>query len=181
MSGLLSHEPVITARTAQPYVAIRRSVTMQTMDQIADRIPDVLAWVGERGIVPAGPPFLRYLVIDMARGLDVEAGVPVDVPVEGDGSVIAGVLPGGRYVTLAQVGHPDALEQVTGDLLAWAARQGLVWDSEPTPEGERWGCRVEHYLTDPRDEPDMGRWTTELTFRLADGDASDEVVPPGGR
>jgi hypothetical protein len=42
-----------------------------------------------------------------------------------------------------------------------------VWDSEPSPDGERWGCRLESYLTDPRTEPDMHRWTVELAVRLA--------------
>ncbi len=84
------------------------------------------------------------------------------------GEVVAGVLPAGRDVTLAQVGHPDALVDVTAGLLAWARRQGLAWDVQRTPHGDRWGCRMESYLTDPRDEPDLHRWTAELAFRLAD-------------
>jgi hypothetical protein len=33
--------------------------------------------------------------------------------------------------------------------------------------GERWGGRLEIYLTDPSQEPDMSRWQTQLAFRLA--------------
>jgi hypothetical protein len=55
----------------------------------------------------------------------------------------------------------------TGDLLAWAERQGLTWDTTPTPDGERWGCRLEEYLSDPDEEPDMTKWETVLAFRLA--------------
>jgi hypothetical protein len=40
----------------------------------------------------------------------------------------------------------------------------LVWDSAPVPTGERWGCRLETYLTD---SPDMDTSDTELAFRLA--------------
>lgn len=29
-------------------------------------------------------------------------------------------------------------------------------------------CRLEIYHTDPRDEPDMTKWETQLTFRIAD-------------
>src|SRR5215831_15721980 len=36
--------------------------------------------------------------------------------------------------------------------------------------GERWGCRLEIYHTDPAVEPDMNSWVTELAFRLADRD-----------
>ena len=174
MSRLLTHEPVVVTRATQHCVAVRRRVTMQTFDEVVDRIPEILGWLAARGVAPAGPPFLRYLGIDMARELEVEAGVPVAdvVPVDDDadvdGELRAGVLPAGRYVTLAQVGHPDALVEVTAELLEWGDRQGLVWDSEPSSDGERWGCRLESYLTDPREEPDMNRWTVELAFRLAD-------------
>ncbi len=171
MTPLLTHEPVVVTREAQHCVAVRRCVTMQTFDEVVDRIPEILGRLAERGVAPAGPPFLRYLVIDMARELEVEAGVPVADTVEieaDDGDLQAGVLPAGRYVTLAQHGHPDALEGVTAELLVWADGQGLVWDSAPTPQGDRWGCRLECYLTDPREEPDMDRWTVELAFRLAD-------------
>ena len=37
-----------------------------------------------------------------------------------------------------------------------------------TPAGERWTSRLEWYLTDPAQEPDMTKWQTELAFRLAD-------------
>src|SRR5687767_11212199 len=107
----------IEERTAQPYVTIRRTITMQTFPEIADRMPGLFEWLAERGIAPAGPPFFRYLVIDMERELDVEAGVPVAAPVDGDGEVLAGVLPAGRYAATTHVGHPDELIAVTGALL----------------------------------------------------------------
>jgi effector-binding domain-containing protein len=74
-------------------------------------------------------------------------------------------------VTTMHVGHPDELFSATTDLLAWAEEQGLTWDMSETPDGERWGSRLEWYLTDPADEPDMAKWETELAFRLADASA----------
>jgi hypothetical protein len=65
----------------------------------------------------------RYLVIDMARELEVDAGVPVAEPVEGDGSIVSAVLPA-----------------------------GLSWDMAPADGGERWGGRLEFYLTDPGED-----------------------------
>ena len=38
----------------------------------------------------------------------------------------------------------------------------------PSADGDRWGARLEFYLTDPREEPDMSKWQTQLAFRLAD-------------
>ena len=107
-------------------------------------------------------------MIDMAGKLEIEAGVPVAAAVAGDDRVISGVLPAGRYATLTHVGHPSELVAATGALLDWAAEQGLTWDMTPGASGERWGCRLESYLTDPRQEPDMSKWVTQLAFRLAD-------------
>jgi effector-binding domain-containing protein len=119
-------------------------------------------------VPPAGAPFFRYTVIDMARELQVDVGVPVAAPVDGDDRVAAGALPAGRYATLTHVGHPSELVGVTKALLEWAPRQGLAWDMSPGPDGERWGGRAEFYLTNPAEEPDMSKWVTQLAFRLAD-------------
>jgi DNA gyrase inhibitor GyrI len=142
---------------------------MQTISEIADRIPDVFAWLGARGIEPVGAPFLRYHVIDMERELEIEAGVPVAATVDPARGVISGVLPAGRYAIVTHVGHPDELVDVTGRLLRWAEQKGLRWDVRDSGRGEVWGCRLESYLTDPAEVPDMHRWETELAFRLADG------------
>ncbi|MEO3750629.1 GyrI-like domain-containing protein [Streptomyces sp. B6B3] len=170
-----SSTPTVVERPEQPYVGIRSYVTMETIADIADRMPELFAWLGARGITPVGAPFFRYHVIDMERRLDVSVGVPVAAPPPGpatgpgpEGDVAAGVLPGGRYATVAHTGHPDDLLQVTADLLAWADERGLSWDARDTPEGEAWGCRLEEYLTDPAEQPDMSRWDMVLAFRLAD-------------
>jgi effector-binding domain-containing protein len=167
MTVELQHEPTVVEHAAQPYVGVTGAVTMTTFAQIADRFPDVFGWLGSRRIGVAGPPFFRYLVIDMERELIVEAGVPVATPVEGDGDVHAGVLPAGRYATVTHKGHPAELVEVTGALLAWADAQGLVWDRSESPDGERWGCRLEVLLTDPAEVPDMREWITQLVFKLA--------------
>jgi effector-binding domain-containing protein len=160
-------KPQIVERVEQPYVAIRGSVTMRTIPKIADRFPEVFGWLADNAIAPVDAPFFKYNLIDMDQRLDMEAGVPIDAVVTGDGDVFAGVLPAGRYVTVSHVGHPSELVGVTADLLDWAATQGLVWDRAGTDNGERWGCRLELLLTDPSVEPDMSKWETRLMFRLA--------------
>ena len=158
----------VTERAAQPYVAISGQVTMATIGSVADRIPEIFGWLGARGIAPAGPPFLRYNVIDMERQLEIEAGVPVAAAVAGDGHVNAGALPAGRYAALLHVGAPPTLVAATAALLGWAAERDLTWDMSQTDAGERWGCRLEIYLTDPAEQPDVTKWETQLAFRLAD-------------
>ncbi len=162
----MSSEPIIVDRPAQPYVAVRGLITMETFHLIADRFPEVFGWLAKRGIEPSGAPFFKYNVIDMANELELEAGVPVAAAVEGDGEVFGGELPAGRYVTLTHLGHPQELVEVTGGLLAWAAERGIEWDSAPSDRGERWTARLEFELTDPAVEPDMNKWETQLAFKI---------------
>src|SRR5262245_3972300 len=109
MTTTLPVEPTVEVRPAQPYVAILRLVTMQTMNESADRLPEVFGWLAAHGVEPAGAPFLKYNVIDMEHRLEVEAGVPVGAaPMAGD-QVLVGVLPAGRYAAVTHVGSPDEL------------------------------------------------------------------------
>lgn len=164
----MSAVPEIATRAEQPYVAVRARVTMAELGGLGGRFGEVFGWLGAHGRAPAGAPFFKYNVIDMERELEVEAGVPVAAAVDGDDHVVSGVLPAGRYATLTHVGHPSELMEVTRELLDWAAGQDLRWDMSPADGGERWGCRLEIYLTDPSQEPDMSKWQTQLAFRLAD-------------
>jgi effector-binding domain-containing protein len=169
----LERTPQVVERPPQPYVAVREAVTMSTLSRVADHIPVLFGWLAQRGQTPSGAPFFRYLTIDMEHELQVEAGVPVAAPFDfaagAGGAVTAQTLPGGRFVSAFYVGHPDGLENATAELLQWAETQGLPWDMHDSPAGERWGCRIEIYHTDPLEQPDMNAWRTELAFRLADG------------
>jgi effector-binding domain-containing protein len=165
----MSAAPEIVEWPARPYLAIPVNVTVAAMGTVVPPLNgEVFRWLAERGATPDGAPFWKYNVIDMDGELEIEAGVTVPQPLAGDGRVIAGTLPGGRYATLTHVGHPSELAGVTETLLDWAAGQGLTWDSSPGEDGERWGGRLEIYLTDPAQEPDMNKWVTQLAFRLAD-------------
>jgi effector-binding domain-containing protein len=166
MNAHMQIEPTIVERPAQPYVAVRGLVTMETIGEVADRFPELFGWLDAHGVTPVGAPFLKYNVIDMDRQLEIEAGAPVPADIEGEGDIIAGVLPAGRYATITHVGHPDRLIDVTAALLAWAADRDLTWDMTETDHRERWGCRLEVYRTDPSVQPDMSKWETDLVFRL---------------
>lgn len=160
----------IETRHETPTVGITESVTMTTFAKVADRIPEIVGWLAERGTQPAGPLFFRYHVIDMAAELVVEAGFPVpdDAALTSAGDVTVSAIPAGQYVTTVFHGHPDGLIDVTGELLKWAAAEGLTFDRHDTDAGDAWAGRFEFYLTDPREQPDMAEWDTELAFKLAD-------------
>lgn len=152
--------------TEEPYVAIPIEATLREWGEVNALVPEVYAWLGARGITPAGPLFYRHHVIG---GFDekfrVEVGVPVPEPVEGDGRVLAGAKPAGRYVVDVHHGHPDGIAHSHLALVDWAGREGLTL----AKEGDVWGGMFESYRTNPEDEPDPAKWETELAYLVSGG------------
>jgi effector-binding domain-containing protein len=161
----MPQSPTVETRIDQPYAAIPVKVSMDELGAVVPPLTgQVFDWLADRGIRPAGPPFWRYVVVDMDADLELETGVAVASAVDGDERIRTGLLPGGRYATVVHKGHPDTLVSATRDLLDWAAQRGLEWDAN----GKAWGCRLEEYLSDPAEVPDMSQWETRLAFRLRD-------------
>ncbi|MGX6604734.1 GyrI-like domain-containing protein [Micromonosporaceae bacterium Da 78-11] len=157
--------PAVVGRPQRHSAGIRVVTPFRGMFAVRDQLMDELyAWLAVRGIA-AGTTFFRLHVIDMAGPMDVEVGVLTEQPVEGDARVRPAVLPAGRYATLTYVNHG---RRANGMLLDWARAQGLVLDCATDPAGDRFGCRYEAYLTDPRSERMKTRWRIELAIRLAD-------------
>ncbi|MFK4088851.1 GyrI-like domain-containing protein [Kribbella sp. NPDC020789] len=154
--------PEIVELAERPYVALRGTVQMDGISAFADRMRDVIDWLAAREIAPNGAPFFKYDVVDMENGLVMEVGFPVDDVQSGEGEIVTGVLPAGRYATTVYHGHPDGLVKATGALLDWGEAEGVEWDAD----GDRWASRLEIYLSDPREVPNMDDWDTELQFKL---------------
>jgi effector-binding domain-containing protein len=158
-------EPTVQERTEQPYVAIPIEATLREWGEVNALVPEVFAWLAARGTAPAGALFYRHRVVG---GFDVkfsvEVGVPVAEPVEGDGRVVAGAKPAGRYVVDVHHGHPDGIVTSHRALVDWAGREGVPL----AREGDVWGGMYESYRTDPAVEPDPDKWETELAYLVSD-------------
>ncbi|GAB3950882.1 GyrI-like domain-containing protein [Kribbella albertanoniae] len=154
--------PEIVELAERPYVALRGTVPMDGISAFADRLHEVIGWLAAREIAPNDAPFFKYDVVDMEAGLVMEIGFPVDDLHAGEGEIVTGVLPAGRYATVSHHGHPDGLMDATRDLLAWGEAEGVKWDAH----GDKWTARLEIYLSDPREVPNMADWDTELQFKL---------------
>src|SRR5580700_7281658 len=112
--------PKIVERAEQPYVAIVANVTMHDIGPTARTLlPEVFGWLAARRSAPAGAPFFRYNVIDMARQLEIEFGVPTAAAVNGDARVHPGRLPAGRYASLVHRGPYDELYDANAALIGW--------------------------------------------------------------
>ena len=164
----MQQPPMIEQRAALPYAGIRMQFAMDGFTAAVDEaFPELFGWLADRGVQPAGPPFIRYHVIDMPAELDVEFGVPVGAAAQGDDRVRPGVLPAGRYVTLRHAGPYDGLIASNAALQNWAKARGITFDSRDTDHGEAWHSRVEHYLTDPSAEPDPSKWQVDIAYLVS--------------
>jgi effector-binding domain-containing protein len=161
-------KPKLEERMEQHYVGIRTQVPISKLKKIITQFLDELfLWLEKHGVKPAGAPFIRYHVINMAGNMDVEVGVPVATVVPGDNRVAWGVIPAGRYATLVYSG----VSGIKGNkaLIDWAVKNNIKWDRWDDEMGDAFGARVEYFLTDPAQEPDRKKWETQLAIRLAEG------------
>jgi effector-binding domain-containing protein len=154
-------------REAQSYAAIPTRVTMDTLSGAVDQaFPELFGWLAGHAIAPAGPPFIRYLVVDMTAGLQIEMGVPVGRNIDSDGRITPGILPAGQYAVLRHAGPYDGLIATNAALQQGAQEHGITLDCWDTPEGTAWGARVEHYLTNPATEPDPAKWEVDVAYLI---------------
>jgi len=161
--------PKLVEREAQPYVAMRRMVKLPFNDVVDATLPKLWRWIGDHHVEPAGPPFIKYNVIDMASKLEIEFGAPTATVLPADAEVVTGTLPAGRYATLTYHGPYNDLMEVNAVLIGWANLHQYAFDMQPTPKGDRFACRLEIYPNDPREVPDPRDWETVLAFKLRDG------------
>jgi len=161
----MSHDPQVQARATQHYAGIPVTVTMDGLSAAVDSaIPELFGWLAGQGIAPSGPPFIRYLVIDMAGKMQIELGVPVAAPVAAGGRVQPGSLPEGNYLVLRHTGPYDGLIASNAALQRWASEHQIEFDTWDTAEGSAWRGRAEHYLTNPAAEPDPAKWETDVAY-----------------
>lgn len=159
-------KPKIDTRPKQVYMGIRTITPFKGMSKAIGKLTDEMnAWVSEHKIKTAGPPFLRYHVIDMRGFMDIEFGFPVRKALLDDGQVKSGVLPAGRYASLIFSGGGISGNRA---LIEWVRAQGLEFDRWDTEQGDNFRGRYETYLTDPRIEPRKSRWQIEVAIKLAD-------------
>jgi effector-binding domain-containing protein len=158
--------PMVEQRAEQHYAGIRTQVPITKLSKVIPEVTDeIIKWLDERGIKITGPSIVRYHVINMADNLDIEMGMIVDAPIEGDDRVKPGVLPAGKYASLVYTGVKNG-RAGNGALIDWAQAQGLQWDRWDDPHGDAFASRYEALLSEP--EGDMATWETEVAIKVKD-------------
>jgi hypothetical protein len=123
------------------------------------------AWVVENNIKTAGPPFLRFHVIDMRGFMDISYCVPARKALPDNGDIKADFIPAGRYASLVYSGGGISGNRA---LIEWVRAKGIDFDRWDTEQGDNFSGRYETYLTDPKIEPRKSRWKIEVAIKLVD-------------
>ena len=159
-------KPKIDKRPKQVYMGIRTIAPFKGMSKVIGGIADDLnEWVDENKIKTAGPPFLRFHVIDMRGFMDISYCVPVHKALPDDGNIKADFIPAGHYASLIYSGGGISANRA---LIEWVRAQGNDFNRWDTEQGDNFSGRYETYLTDPKIEPRKSKWKIEVAIKLAD-------------
>ncbi len=159
--------PTIVERPAQPYVAIKKRVTIPFDAVIGPTMDAMFGAVKEHALQPVGPAFFKYNIVNMPE-LEIEFGVPVASLTASAGPLIGGTLPAGRYAQTTYWGHYDNLMDVNAILIGWAKEKGIVWDATTGSDGDHFAARFEIYPNSPEEEPDPNKWETTVAIKIRD-------------
>ncbi len=147
---LLDHDEQVTA-------VVKGVARMDELPDFFDRAFGALAQVlADQGVAPRSAAFALYHGAPTDE-VDLEVGVVTGDPIEPDGDVVVGSLPGGRIARTVHAGSFDGLGDAWGTLTGQVAALGL------TPGSAMW----EVYLTEPSPDMDPTELRTELNVLVS--------------
>jgi AraC family transcriptional regulator len=139
----------------QTIVTIRQETTPAGMGAaFRELLAVVWQYLEKRGVRPSGPSFGIFHTYEPER-VDFQAGFPVAEPLEGEGRIEAGELPGGRAAVVMHEGPYDTIG---------AAHDAL--DAFVHERGSHGGSPREVYWKGPGDDSDASSWRTEVIYPL---------------
>ena len=118
----LAYDIEIKNMTPQPMVSIRTKCDRGDIGPtLGEILPEVWKYLRRQGLFPSGPPFTLYHGWDEELA-DIEGGMPVESPIEGEGRITAGEIPGGRVVSTIHVGPYEKLVEAYDALHVWVEK-----------------------------------------------------------
>lgn len=123
---------------SQDAAVVRGTVRVEEIgDFLGGAFGEVMGVLGAQGVHPDGPPFACYVQVE--GGFDIEAGFPVDAPIDPVGRVVAAELPAGWVLVVL---HRGPYDQVAG---AYAAAEQWLAENDWEASAPGW----EAYLDGP--------------------------------
>jgi len=164
----MSYTVEIVSLEAQPALAARFTARPEDLGRkFLELLPKILNVAEAADGEMAGAPFARYLGVQGTE-LEVEVGLPLAEPIDGDGEIVAKPLPAGPAAVTWHIGHYEELGKAHAALAEWAKANSR------TAAGGPW----EVYFSDPADDDDPKGWRTQVVLPLQP--ESDGVKPSSG-
>jgi effector-binding domain-containing protein len=147
-------EVKVGRREAALVVAKRLPVRLSEIGGVIGRaFGEVYGYLGARGAVPQGPPFIIYHGAPVGDDpFDIEICAPVGRAVDPPAGWQVQELPAGTFVTLLHVGPYDTIGAAYEALGAWIPENGYVVAGPPR----------EVYLSEPETPPEQIRTIVEF-------------------
>lgn len=155
--GIVPYEVKVKELAAQPVLSIRTRAPMeQAGPLIGQAIGEMMAYLGEMLMHPAGPIVFILHENDGDDGADFETCVPVAERMPGKGRIAARELEGGPVAYALHRGPYEELGPAYAALAAWVQEHGH----------ETVGPLREVYLVSPGDTQDPADYRTEIQWPI---------------
>ena len=142
----MDHNPEIklSETVSQPFAAVRRHAMQAELPIVLPAAAEVVwEYIRANNLPDLGLNVAVYLSGGCATGFELEVGVVMPAPFEGEGEVFCSALPAGKVVTAAHIGPYDKMGETHGAIHWWMAMNGIKptgvswelyghWDDDPT-------------------------------------------------
>jgi effector-binding domain-containing protein len=147
----------VTEVTSVPAISVKDSVPVAEIGLFMETyMPQLYIYVIRQGGKMAGHPYSINYNWDPDGMILVEAGVPLEEAIAGEGVIKATNSPGGKAVKAAYFGPYEDIAPVYEALEQYITVMKMEFNGAP------W----EVYITDPSEEPDPMKWETIVYFPI---------------
>ena len=151
----MQYQIIMEEKAAQPTIAIRTRAAVQNLPQVLGKAyGDIMNYLMEIGVQPAGAPYVGYFNMDM-QDLDLEIGFPVKQAISSKVDIQASEIPAGKQVSCLHTGPYSKVESAYNAMMEWVPANGYTAT----------GVSYEFYLNDPEQTPES-ELLTKIVFSL---------------
>ena len=151
----MPYQITLEEKTAQPTIAIRTRAAVETLPQVLVKaFGDIMNYLTEIGVQPAGAPYVGYFNMDM-QDLDIEIGFPVAQAIAGKDHIQASEIPAGKQVSCLHTGPYNKVDSAYNAMMEWVPANGYTATC----------VSYEFYLNDPEQTPES-ELLTKIVFPL---------------
>lgn len=154
---IMSYVCQVTEEAKIEVLCIHTRSSVETLPMVLGQCyGELMTYMQVHGVGMKGAPYVAYYNMDM-NDLDIEVGVAVSKPAEGNERIKSETLPEGRYISTLHVGPYKKIEPAYRALMSYMEEHNL----------KATGVAYEFYLNDPQDTLEENL-ETKVLFKLND-------------